>query len=396
MTLGDLNNGVDGVVHRKIRILFLIDELQVGGTERQLIFLAESLPRDRFEPVIGVLRETEFSRGLRIKTPIVNFNWSGFPLLKNISLIGKLKNYLKNNNIDMLQTQFIESEIYGFLAAILSAERPVLIATRRNLYHWINDDPLRFQIGKRLVRFAQAVLANSYCARDACVRLENVPAEKITVIPNGVDVESFKSRSRQDARGKYGIGQDDLIIGVVGNLRHVKGVDVLLRASARVLEVIPAARFMLVGSGPQESELRNLALELGIGDKVVFWGATDDVQNLVAVFDIAVQPSRSESFSNVLVEYMAAAKPIVATRVGDAGLILDGGLCGKLVQSENHDELAKEIISLCQDMDYATSMAQRAKTRVLQMWTTAIVISHYVEFYESYQSAKSGQGIHEQ
>lgn len=382
MNLSSLSNEVGESVRKKIRILFLIDELQVGGTERQLIFLAESLPLDQFEPVIGVLRETEFSRGLCLKTPIVNFNWSGLPLIKNISLIGRIKNYLEANNIDIFQTQFIESEIYGFLATIISSKRPVLVATRRNLYHWIKDDPLRFQIGKRLVYFAQAVLANSYCAKDACTHLENVSAEKITVIPNGVDIEAFNLISRQSARCKFDIGQDDLIIGVVGNLRHVKGVDLFLRAAAKVCDVIPTARFMLVGSGPQENELRKLSNELGIADKVVFWGSTQDVQTLIATFDVAVQPSRSESFSNVLVEYMAAAKPIVATKVGDAEFILENGSCGILVPPENPDELAEEIIFLCQNMDYANCMAQRSKTRVLQMWAVEIVMHNYVDFYE--------------
>lgn len=395
MSLCAFNDEVGELANKKIRIMFLIDELQVGGTEKQLIFLAESLPRERFEPVIGVLRETEFSRGLRLETPIINFNWSGFPLLKNISLVRRIKNYLENSNIDVLQTQFVESEIYGSLAALFSAKRPVLIATRRNLYHWIKEDPLRFKIGKRLVHSAQAVLANSYCARDVCMELENVPTEKISVIPNGVDPDLFDSLSRQMARCKCDIGQDDLIIGVVGNLRHVKGADVFLKAAVKVHEVIPKARFMLVGRGPEESELRKLTADMGIADCVVFWGSTQDANTLIAAFDIAVQPSRSESFSNVLVEYMAAAKPIVATRVGDAAFILDDGQCGKLVAPEDPEELAKEVISLCGDMDYASCMAQRAKTRAMQMWTTEIVVSQYVSFYERYYSGYSKQGFHE-
>jgi len=371
------------LIHNKVKILFLIDELTIGGTEKQLMLLADSLPTSRFEPVIGVLRETDFSRGLRLSTPIVNFNWAGLPLIKNIDLIGKIKRYIDANNIDILQTQFNESEVYGTLAAKITSVKPIVIATRRNLYQWLKDDPLGFHAGKLLLRWSRAVISNSYSAQAACLRLENVPKEKIIVIPNAVAVEKFNTLSCREARDQCGLNPDDVIIGVVGNWREVKGIDIFLQAAAKVRNAIPAAKFMLVGSGPQEAELRALAENLGITDNVVFWGPTDNAPLVMAAFDIAVQPSRSESFSNVLVEYMAAAKPIVATNVGDAEFILDGGSCGRLVEPGSPEELADAIVALHQNKDTAMAMAMKGRQRVEENWSTVSIIEQYVTLYEN-------------
>lgn len=367
----------------KIRILFLIDELSIGGTERQLIWLAESLPGDRFEPIIGILRETAFSRGLHLRTPIINFNWTGLPLVKNLSLINKIRIFLVEHKVNILQTQFTESEIYGSLATKTIRSPPIVIATRRNLYHWITDEPFHFRIAQLLLKGARMIVANSHNAKEQCIRLEGTPIDKISVIPNAVAAEKFTSITKAEARTHCGLDPDALLIGVVGNLRTVKGADVFLRAASKVLPAIPAASFILVGEGPQMAQLKMLAGTLGLEDKVNFFGSTHEVHALISALDIAVQPSHSESFSNVLIEYMAAAKPIVATRVGDAEIILDRGRCGVLVDPNSPETMAQSIIALFQAQEKAAAMGQRAREKVLENWTPDKILTKYVDFYET-------------
>lgn len=370
----------------KIKILFLIDELSVGGTERQLLWLAEALPVDRYQPIIGVLRETDFSQGLQIRTPIVNFKWSGLPIVKNLLLINKIRRFLVRERVNILQTQFIESEIYGSLAAVTAYPSPVVIATRRNLLHWIVDDPIRFRVARYLLKKSRMIVANSHSAKNQCLRLEGVPSEKVMVIANAINVEKFSGLTLAEARAHCGLASDTLLIGVVGNLRTIKGVDVFLQAASKIAAVVPDASFILVGTGPQEDELKMLAASFGIADKVLFWGASHDVPNMMAALDIAVQPSRSESFSNVLVEYMAAAKPIVATKVGDAEVILDGGRCGLLVEPNSPDAMAVAIIDLCRERENALLMAERARQRALENWTASKILEKYTDFYGALES----------
>lgn len=368
---------------RKIKILFLIDELLIGGTEGQLILLAESLPRDSFEPVIGVLHQTDYQNTLQIKTPIVDFNWSGIPLVKNLSLLWRIKNYLDRGKFDILQTHFADSTIYGAWAVRLCRHRPYLITTRRNLYHWVKDEPWSFRLSRRTVGWTDRVLVNSQSVLEECQKMENIPREKLILIPNGIEVGRFNGIAADEAKQIIGLAGEFPIIGVVGNFRPVKGLLSFLEAAARVHREIPAARFVLVGSGPQEGELKARCRELGIQNQVKFLNHYSEIPTAMAGFDIAVQPSLSESFSNVLLEYMAAAKPIVATRVGEAEMVIEGGKEGLLVKPDRPEELSAAILTFCRDSAKANEMGKLARARVEANWPFSKILNTYQEFYNN-------------
>jgi len=268
------------------------------------------------------LRKADYQNTLEIKTPIVCFNWPGPRLLKNFSLVWKLGQYLHKENFDIIQTQFVDATIYGAWAARICRPRPSLISTRRNLYHWVDEDPWAFRFLRHTVRWTDRVLVNSQRVFEQCQTIEQIPQEKITLIQNGVEVDKFDGMCSEAAKRSIGLLGKYPVIGVVGNLRPVKGLVSFLEAATRVSHKIPSARFALVGSGPQENDLESLAQALGIHDKVTFLKDAHDIPSVMAAFDIVVQPSLSESFSNVLVEYMAAKKPIVATKVGDAEMVI--------------------------------------------------------------------------
>lgn len=367
---------------RKIKILFLIDELLIGGTESQLILLAESLPRESFEPIIGVLRKTGYRDTLKIRTPIVDFKWSGFPLAKNLSLIWRIKNYLDRGKFDIIQTHFADSTIYGAWAVRLCRHRPYLITTRRNLYHWIKDEPWSFRLMRHTVSWTDRVLVNSHSALKECQSMENVPQEKITLIPNAIDPGRFNGIPADEAKQVIGLGGEFPVIGVVANFRPVKGLISFLEAAARVHREMPAAHFVLVGSGPQEGKLKARCRELGIQNQVKFLTDFPEIPTAMAGFDVAVQPSLSESFSNVLLEYMAASKAIVATRVGDAEVIIEDGTHGLLVQRNDPEGLSSAILYLSRNRDRAVEMGRLAREKVIRDWSSEKIIKAYEELYQ--------------
>ena len=170
---------------------------------------------------------------------------------------------------------------------------------------------------------------------------------------------------------------------MVGNFRPVKGLLSFLEAAARVHREIPAARFVLVGSGPQEGELKARCRELGIQNQVKFLNHYSEIPTAMAGFDIAVQPSLSESFSNVLLEYMAAAKPIVATRVGEAEMVIEGGKEGLLVKPDRPEELSAAILTFCRDSAKANEMGKLARARVEANWPFSKILNTYQEFYNN-------------
>jgi len=368
---------------RKIKILFLIDELLApGGTEKQLIFLAENLPRDRFEPVIAVLYENFFLSGLQIRTPIITFKTIRIPFLKNVELIRKLRLYIHRNRIDILQTQFVDSAIYGALSILLMCHRPLFISTRRNMYHWVDESRWQFRLLRATNRIADIVLVNSASVLEECRKIEKVFPQKITLIQNAVEVEKFNCVSKDEAKKRLGLEGDYPVIGVVGNWRPVKGLASFIQAAALIYQRIKNARFVLVGYGPQENALRSLVHDLGIKHRVVFLSNANDIPAVMSAFDIAVQPSLSESFSNVLIEYMAAAKPIVATKVGDAEMVIGNGKDGLLVQPNDPEKLAGAILSIYNKKDDFARMGQLAREKVIANWSSDKILEKYQFFYE--------------
>jgi L-malate glycosyltransferase len=367
--------------NRRIKILFLIDELIPGGTEKQLISLVSQLVKDDFDPVIGVFHTTDYERQLRTGIRIMNFRWSGLPLVKNIVLLWRLWRYLTEQAFDIVQTHFIEATLYGAWAVKLCKKKPYLITTRRNLYHWISDARWRFTLYRLTTRWTDKVLVNSYSVLEKCQEIERIPLDKIALINNGVDIDQFGKVSPDVAKRQIGLSDRQLLVGVVGNLRPVKGLRVLLESAAIVSQQVSNIHFVLVGHGPQEQELRSFAHELGIKERVSFILDCLHVAPIVAAFDIAVLPSLSESFSNALLEYMAAAKPIVATKVGDAERILEHGRDGLLVPPSDPKELAAAILLLSGDHRRAEEMGRLAREKVESNWTLSTMLIRYTRFY---------------
>ena len=369
------------LLHPPIKILFLIDELNVGGTETQLIWLAENLPRNQFDPVIAVLRKTSFQEFLTLKTPIIDFKWVGFPILRNLFLLYKIYKYFTCNKVDILQVQFVESEIYSNISLYFCIKKINAVFTRRNMYHWVTNDKLKFKIIRFFSKKYNFILTNSHAVKQRCQEIERIQPEKIKVIQNAVDVNKFKNINTVKSKQKLGLDAGQLVVGVVGNWRPVKGNVTFLRAAEYISQEIDNVVFVLVGNGPQERELRELAERLHIENKTIFIQDVDDASHVIKAFDIAVQPSSSESFSNVLLEYMAAARPIVATNVGDAARMITHGYSGLLVEAGDPAGIAQAVIQLFKNEKLGKNMGAKAAADAQAFWSTESVLEKYISFY---------------
>lgn len=377
MTIDNVNNDLST---EPIKIFFLIDELNSGGTERQLVLLCENLNRKYFSPTIGVLRGTNFSRGLALKTTIVNFNWHGFPLVKNVHLIMRLRKYITSNNFDIIQTHFQESELYGVLSSFFSPGPHTVITTRRNLYHWVSNDRIMFNITKLLSKKVDHIVSNSHAAKGKCLLLENVPSRKVTVIQNAIDVSGFGKIDNGLAKEKLHIDPSKKVVGVVGNWRPVKGIDCFIKAAKMLSDEDPDMFFVVAGQGPQKEYLEYLAIMLGVYEKMLFL-ENAHIPTVIASLDVAVQPSLSESLSNVLLEYMASAKAIVATDVGDASLLIQTGQDGILIKAGEPEKVYEAVLYMIKNKSLSETMGLNAYNRVVGNCSISSIVGKYEQLY---------------
>ncbi|MHB8773323.1 MAG: glycosyltransferase [Syntrophales bacterium] len=335
----------------------MIDEIDTptGGTEKQLLLALERLDRQKIHPYLCVLNDSMWLRDHFDVCPVYRV---GMPTLKSpMALISLFRfvSFLKKQKIGIVQTHFTRSNQIGVLAGRLAGVKTV-ISTRRNQGYWHTQTALFLQ--KRLNRWVNLFLANSNDTKEWATRTEGIPPEKIRVIHNAINLGPFEilgEEERSEYRKRFEIPSDSKVIGIVANLRSVKRIDVFLHAARIVLNEFPGVRFIVVGEGPERNALEGLSREVGLNRAVLFLGKRQDIPPILNMIDVGVLSSQSESFSNSLIEYMAAGLPIVSTDVGGCRELVSNGGNGFLVPSGNPDALAGGILNILRNPNCVTS-----------------------------------------
>lgn len=216
---------------------------------------------------------------------------------------------------------------------------------------------------------------------------EGVPLSQVEVIPNGVDLARFAPVDRERARRELRLPVDGAAIACVARMAHEKGVDVALRALARLGR---DATLLIVGDGPQSGECARLALDLGVLRSVRFLGLRDDVERIYAACDQAWVPSRNEAFGLAAAEAMAAERPVIATRAGGLPEIVLDGETGLLVPVDDADALAAAARSLIDDPDRARALAEAGRARAARLYPIERQVARLVALYEKLVPAWAG------
>ena len=299
--------------------------------------------------------------------------------------------YLRAQQFDVVQTFDFYTNIFGMAAAAL-ARVPVRIAARRETAG--TKTRAQTLIERQAFRLAHTVVANSEAVRRELVAA-GVPARKVVTIYNGMDVARVAPRpslARADALKLLGLPPDGAqrFVTIVANMRHAeKDQRTFLRAARRVRAHVPAAAFVLAGEGALLDETRAYAAELGLQDCAFFTGRCAQVSELLNLSDVCVLSSRGvEGFSNSITEYMAAARPVVATDVGGAREAIVEGETGFVVAPGDDEALAARIITLLDNPDRAHAMGARGHERVRQMFSCAAQLARTEELYHTLLGAR--------
>jgi glycosyltransferase involved in cell wall biosynthesis len=360
---------------RPLRICFLIDELATAGTETQLLALIRRLDRGRFAPYLCLLRgDRPRSRALEPDDCVVSR--LGVGSLCRPSTMAKMfrfARWLRREQIDVLQAYFPDSSYFGLTAAWLAGV-PQRIRTRNNVGHWLT--PLHRRLGRVLNRLTTTTIANCRAARDALLEAERPSPESVIVLENGVDLERFLA-----VRPLLTTAPASACVGAVANLRHVKGLDVLVRAVAKLSATHPGLRMQVAGEGEARGDLEREAAALRISECVLLPGAISNIPEFLGRLDVAVLSSRAEGMSNAVLEYMAAGRPIVATAVGATPELIEDGVHGLLVPPGDDTALAAAIGRLLEDRELACRLGDAARRRAVERYSRAAMVRRFEEFY---------------
>jgi glycosyltransferase involved in cell wall biosynthesis len=363
-----------------VKLLFVIDEMEAitaGGSERQLLELIEFARAVGHEVQLGIFRGTQWLTPEQTECRIHRLELGSLLLPGTLAKLLRFGAFMRRERFDAVITMFWEANlIIPPLARGWGI--PVVIGSRRNLNYWMSD---RVALLQRISNvFATRLLANCNAVKEVVAARERTGSEKIDVLYNGIDVDRFRPDSalRDTTRASLGIRADEVVVGNSSTFRPIKGVDIFVAAARSLAQMDVSCRFLLVGDGPERARIEQLIATSRLEDRFVLVGSQKNVAPFLFAMDIAVLSSRSEGFSNSLLEYMAAGLPSVASDVGGNREAL--GEAGLVVPADDPDSLAQAIAHLAKDVSVRARLAQRARTRAVEVFSRSVAAERFAAY----------------
>jgi len=372
-----------------LKVMYVLGSLRDGGTERQVLELIRHLDRDRFEPSLMLMEDAnvERSRGLTDQCFVLGIPQGGnsrwfFRSTSLVKAVMRAQGYMKHLQIDIVHAFLPGPCILGGMAARM-ARIPLIVGSRRSL-------PSQYRAGRRTAGWADTAafnlahfnLGNSNAVTQEMIRIVGCPANKCGTVRNGVDLQRFRPGVPSPIRQQLGWTQDEVVLGQVANFRSCKRHTDFVEMAATLTPRHPRARFILAGAdyGAKPSILRQIdALDLGARVKVL--SDSPSPEAIFAALDVYVCTSEAEGFSNVILEAMACATPVIATDVGGNPEAVRHGHSGFLVPPGDGAALSQRADSLLVDGRLRRSMGMNGRRLAETEFSLGAMVKAYQELY---------------
>jgi glycosyltransferase involved in cell wall biosynthesis len=376
-----------------LHILHITPSLGPGGSERQLTNLVVNSDPAEFAHTVCYLWPPEDFRDQILAAGHRVLRLNSRPVRPWLATTGKLVSLLRREQPDIIQTWLYQATITARLA-MLSAPRVPLVTSLQSpeyapdVVQMCKWPRIKVEAIRHLDRVSSRwygttfVAASQYVKQTAQLYL-GVPPQRMHVIYNSFDAEGLHSRpeDRHRLRSELQLPPDSFIFLNVGRLDPQKGQAYLLRAFSAVLPAIPDAYLVIVGAGPLEAELKDLACTFKISRRVRFLGRRSDMGACYEMADVFVFPSLFEGFSIALLEAMHKGLPCIASGIGPILELIKGGETGILVPAASADSLADAMLSLYMDRDLRRSVAARGREEALRQFQTPLIIPQWQALY---------------
>jgi len=384
---------------RPLRLAFVVADMGPGGTERQIVELAERLPRDRFRSDLVVLRAVDGAWaappgvGLRVLSMPAQAGGSFAAAMARAGLsIPRYLRAIRAGHYDIVDARLFHGYVLAGLTKPLSGA-PILVAGRRSLGEFKDRfGPLERGLDRLSRGRADVVVANSAAVAADTARREGLDPARLRVIRNGIGpAQPLAAAERTAIRAGWGVGPDEIVAGAVANYRSVKGLDRLVRVVAGLRAELPALRLVLIGDGPLQGALEAQAAALGAGAIVRVNGPEPDARRLVEAFDLVVSASEAEGLPNALLEAAAAGRPIAATAAGGTVEVVEDGRTGLLVPVGDEAALAAAVRRLAAEPELRARLGAAAREHVAATFGMDRMVAEYAALYAEL-AARRGLG----
>lgn len=379
----------------QVHVLFLIDELRphLGGAEKTMLRMAELLPPDRFRCSVATFKVPgEYGTPQEVAA-VVPCPFHYFPIGRIgspqcWSALAQLRRLIRRERVSITHTFFPTSDLIGGTVAKASG-CPVVISSRRDM--GITRRCGHSLLYRGMVHVVDEVHAVSEQVKHWTISQDGLAADRIFTLYNGIDMSRLDAISNGSSAEPL-LSNGGRIVLTVANARPVKGLDVFLRMATLIHREEPDVTFVVVGvvDGPYGDQLRSLTACMPEG-RVLFVGKISNAASLIRQADVFCLLSRSEGFSNALIEAMACRVPCVATAVGGNPEALEDGRNGFLVDSDDPEAAADRVLRLLRHEDLRKSFGTAARNTIEARFTEDRLIRTLIQRYDALLSPKQSK-----
>jgi glycosyltransferase involved in cell wall biosynthesis len=364
-------------------VLELLVSTDLGGGPTHVRDLLAGLSRDEFDLTVagppggGAVPLFE---SLGVDFVPVHADRLSFSTLRSVIRLAR------ERRIEVIHSHGKGAGLYGHIASRWTGARSI------HTFHGIHyrDYPLGVRglylsMERFLARSRFAVIHVSESQFREAERLSLESPERRHIIVNATDYAVVQGLVAGGSPSRHELGLDPsaLVLGTVARFDRVKGLDVLLEAFARVLEIVPTGQLLLVGGGPEDSRLRDQVRRLGIAERVVFAGPRPESARCLPAMDLYVTASRREGLPLAVLEAMAGGLAVVATRVIGHEDVVEEGVTGLLVPPDNPEALAEVVARLLPDASRRRIMGEAGRLRVQTQFAVPRMIAQIGDLYRS-------------
>jgi glycosyltransferase involved in cell wall biosynthesis len=347
----------------KVKLLIIIDEMEVGGTQTQIVQMLSHIDKECYEPTVVYFRSPSFlvdeleQQGVRI----VHIQKRS---KLDAGFLWRLCYFLRTGDFDVVHCYSFTAELWGMVAHRMVG-RGKFISSIRGIYEW--HTPIQWHIKRLVSRYSSIVIANSRAGAHYAAMKMRLKEANIAVVYNGIEPpEMLTEPQKREIRQKFQLENDTKVGIFVGRLVEHKNLPSLLRAVTILQSQRKDFMVLIVGSGPLRLELEGMVSNLRLSSLIRMLGERRDAAWLIQASDFVVLPSFREGLSNAILEGMIAGKPVVATAVGGNPELIIHGETGFLYPTDDYQALAKYMSFLLDDGYARKKMGDTGRQHVLR------------------------------
>ncbi len=367
-----------------MKILMVVDSIVKGGKERRMLELVKALtkPGQDYKIYLVTLTnviEYEYVHQLPIKLEIIERKSK-----KDLRVVFRLRNIIKTFQPDIIHSWGTMASVYLSLVNLFTGKSRFINGTIADAYegmNWLDTHYLRVKL---TTPFSKVMLANS----QAGIKAYKVPLRKTVCIYNGIDLTRFSNLVPAEEMEHQLLGRkkgDSFIAAMVGAFEDRKDYDTLIKAAVKLCSKNKKVVFLLIGEGSLMNTIKQQVPAELINNQIHFLGSRHDIESILQIIDAGLLITPCEGISNSIIEYMASAKPVIASREGGTKELVIEGETGFLVDQKRSDQIIEKIEILMDNPHLAKEMGQKGQQRIQEHFDIAKMTQSYIQLYQKYR-----------